>query len=248
MKDTQIEYPACSYFPEMEEDHDKKPTASSKAYRVLKRAILYGEIPLDTPISQVKLAEMVGVSRTPLREAINKLQQEQLVHCESNKRIIIPSYTPEDVDQLLAMRIMMECLAVRITVPSMKLGQLNELQEIYNKMCIPENSAQERAELHQLFHRKLCDKAGKHLDAEIKSLNEQAIRYQIIYLNKFDFNSQGHLPILEACIEQNPSKVSYELARHYSRVAFGVLNEMDPLYEPIAVRQALGLNVPGESG
>ena len=234
------------YFPGLEEDCGEKQTASSKAYRTLKRAILCGELPLDSPISQVKLAEMVGVSRTPLREAINKLQQEQLIHCESNKRIIVPSYTPEDVDQLLAMRIMMECLAVRITVPSMKIAQLDELQDIYDKMCQPDNTAQQQNKLHRMFHKKICDKAGKHLDAEIQSLNEQAVRYQMIYLSKFEFDRKGHLLILDACMEQNPSRVSFELARHYSKVAFRVLNEMDPMYEPIAVRQALNINAASE--
>ena len=238
--DTQI---SKAYFPELQCENLDELNMSQRAYVMLKSAIINNELPMDVPISQVKLAEQFGISRTPLREAINKLEQECLIKNETNKRIVIPKYTAEDIDQLLAMRITLECLAVRISALMMTEQDLDELEEIFHRMQAAESQNPTIfSDIHREFHRKLCSKVGFHLKTEIEKMSQQAVRYQIILLGAAPVDLKTHEKLLQACRARDPKKISYELAVHYGNVAVTVLNEFDPTYEPVAVRQALRIN------
>ena len=70
--------------------------------------IVTGEIPPGAELSQVKLAEITGVSTTPVREALRQLEVEGLVESRRNRRPRVPSFDPEDLDAVYASRILLE--------------------------------------------------------------------------------------------------------------------------------------------
>ena len=86
-------------------------------YTSLRESILNGALPPGESLSQVQLATKLGVSRGPLREAVRMLQREGLVEAEVNRRGRVSSFSIDDLEQLYAMRIVHESLAIRITVP-----------------------------------------------------------------------------------------------------------------------------------
>ena len=77
-------------------------------YETLRAGILRGELDADAPISQVQLARQLGVSRTPLREALRMLQREGLIESEPNRRVRVSRMSLTEVEQLYAMRVMLE--------------------------------------------------------------------------------------------------------------------------------------------
>src|SRR6266487_6201668 len=97
------------------------------AYLQLRRAIIRCEIPNGVHLSQRELSQLTGVGRTPLREALRMLQREGLVEAEPNHRVRVTDFSISDLEQLYAMRISLEALAIRLTVP---LLQANELRQI----------------------------------------------------------------------------------------------------------------------
>src|SRR6478752_2551272 len=82
----------------------------------LRSEILAGNIP-SGETSQADLARRLDVGRTPLREAIRMLQREGLVISEPNRRVRITDLSSDDAEELYIMRISLECVAIRITVP-----------------------------------------------------------------------------------------------------------------------------------
>ena len=84
-------------------------------YTSLRESILNGALPPGESLSQVQLATKLGVSRGPLREAVRMLQREGLVEAEVNRRGRVSSFSIDDLEQLYAMRIVHESLAIRIT-------------------------------------------------------------------------------------------------------------------------------------
>src|SRR5947208_4488476 len=82
----------------------------------LRDGILRGEFDPRVPISQVQLAARLGVSRTPLREALRMLQREGLIDSEPNRRVRIAALSVTDLEQLYALRVMVEALAVQLSV------------------------------------------------------------------------------------------------------------------------------------
>ncbi|NED79616.1 GntR family transcriptional regulator, partial [Streptomyces sp. SID11233] len=89
----------------------------SRAHHALRRAIMRGELRAGDRLSQVELARQLGVSRGPLREALRILQREGFVQQESQHRARVTAFSDEDLDELYAMRISLEALAIGIAVP-----------------------------------------------------------------------------------------------------------------------------------
>ena len=79
-----------------------------QVYRRVREAILEGEIPPGSAMSQVALADELGVSRTPLREALRMLQCEGLVDAQANRRVTVKPISATDLEELVVMRVALE--------------------------------------------------------------------------------------------------------------------------------------------
>lgn len=86
-------------------------------YERVRGAILDGELAAGTVMSQVALAEELGISRTPLREALRLLQGEGLIEAEPNRRVRVAPMTASDMEELCVMRVTLEAEARRLSVP-----------------------------------------------------------------------------------------------------------------------------------
>ncbi len=84
----------------------------------LRECILDGTLTPGTKLSQVSLAEQLGISRTPLREVLRMLQEEGLVEIEPNQRTRVAGLDPAELDDTYACRILLETLAVSMTINS----------------------------------------------------------------------------------------------------------------------------------
>src|SRR5438552_17509596 len=94
----------------------------------LRESILKGEFDPRVPISQVQLAARLGVSRTPLREALRMLQREGLIDSEPNRRVRVAALSVTALEQLYATRIVVEALAVRVAVPKLRPADCAEMR------------------------------------------------------------------------------------------------------------------------
>ena len=82
----------------------------------LRECILDGTLTPGTKLSQVSLAEQLGISRTPLREVLRMLQEEGLVEIEPNQRTRVSGLDPQELDDVYASRILLETLALSMTI------------------------------------------------------------------------------------------------------------------------------------
>src|SRR3954463_12743260 len=87
-----------------------------QVYRRVREAILEGEIAPGSVMSQVALADELGVSRTPLREALRMLQSEGLVDAQTTRRVTVKPISATDVEELVVMRVALETEAMRLSV------------------------------------------------------------------------------------------------------------------------------------
>lgn len=100
----------------------------------LRRAILDGDIAAGSATTQAALAERFEAGRTPLREALRMLQREGLVESEPGRRVRIASLSAEDAEELYTMRIALEAVAARITVPVLSADDLAEMEGLMARM------------------------------------------------------------------------------------------------------------------
>jgi len=85
-----------------------------RGYLEIKEMILLGEIPMGARIVEARLAEQLGVSRTPVREALRRLTSDRLVEFHPNRGYQAVSYSAEDVASIYSCRALLESEAVRL--------------------------------------------------------------------------------------------------------------------------------------
>src|ERR1700726_3381011 len=100
----------------------------------LRECILDGTLPPGTKLSQVSLARQLGVSRTPLREVLRMLQEEGLVEIEPNQRTRVSGLDPQELDDVYASRILLETLALSMTIGHFRAKARAEAKQMLTAM------------------------------------------------------------------------------------------------------------------
>ena len=108
--------------------------ASERVAAYLREAILAGEIPPGSKIRQEEIAEQLGASRLPVREALRMLESEGLTQFEVNKGARVPAFDRAQLDVIYEMRERIETLALRLSLPHLTADQEAELGNIQDQI------------------------------------------------------------------------------------------------------------------
>src|SRR5437868_2704665 len=100
----------------------------------LRECVLDGTLTPGTKLSQVALADQLGVSRTPLREVLRMLQEEGLVEIEPNQRTRVAGLDPQELDEVYASRILLETLALSMTLEGFTTGDQRQAKRMLTAM------------------------------------------------------------------------------------------------------------------
>ena len=219
-------------------------TRMMDAYESIRSAILRGVFQPGARLSQVKIAEHLGLSRTPVREALRLIEKEGLVASERGRQVVISPTSMTDLDELYALRINLDTATVRLVAAELTDADLDEMRN-----CIAEmdaNSSPDRFEAfdaaHREFHMIPIRAAGpRHVEFSAR-LNEHAERYRRLYstqASSYDQSQKEHRAILEACAARDGELVARLLAEHYARIALTIVAQIAPAFEPKRVRSAV---------
>lgn len=230
-------------------------SATQKTYELLRERILSGAIEPGVTISQVTLARDLGVSRTPLREALPMLQREGLVEVGTARRVRITSITIDEVEQTFALRIVNEALAIYSSVPQITPSDEALLARLLREMERWAHPAEvdQWHHQHRIFHRELVKHAGICTNRLLRELADQTDTRRLARFcpeaSRDPSASAGeHRQIVDACLAQDPQTASRLLAAHISRPAIAVLAALAPDHAPVRIRAAhkfIGLAWPG---
>jgi DNA-binding GntR family transcriptional regulator len=210
----------------------------------LREAILRGDLPAGAVLSQLRLAEEFGVSRGPVREALRLLQREGLVEAQLNRRVRIADFSVDDLEELYAMRMVNEALAVRATVPRLTAQQLQDLHVHLEEMdALAGVDVHAWEEPHRRFHRGLVTHAGDRLVRLVEQLSDHAERYRRAYIagdpRAWSAGAAEHREIYEAARRGDASGASEATVQHLARTALTVLANLAPEHDPSLVRGAM---------
>jgi DNA-binding GntR family transcriptional regulator len=212
-------------------------------YRRVREAILEGEIAPGAAMSQVSLAEELGISRTPLREALRMLQSEGLVEAERNRRVRVAPVSPADLEELAVMRVTLEAEAIRLAVPRTTAEQLARLEGLHAEMAhfAREKDYRRWVVPHAEFHRALTAPAGARFSGVLTTLFDHAERYRRMHIGHGPtaWATADHRAILDACKAGDRDAAGRLLAQHFARTAFEVIEELEPAYAAARLNEAL---------
>ena len=127
----------------------------SEVYRRLRDDILIGRYKSGTALTEAQISQEMGVSRTPVREAISQLTLDGLVCSTPNKSIIVQGFDENDISDLYDVRRTMEVMAAIRAAEKMTENQINELQSVFDRETSETRAAGSVNELQDLdnsFH------------------------------------------------------------------------------------------------
>jgi len=210
----------------------------------LRRAILSGELKQESPVSQVRLAKRFGVSRGPVREALRLLEREGLIEATVNQRARVSPLSIADLEELYAMRIIDEALAIRIGVSRFSERELADIDSILDRMDrLAGVDIDQWESLHREFHSALVAHGGVRLVRTIGQMYDHSERYRRVYITgdprAWTVGASEHRAILAAARQRDAVAAAAALGRHLSRTALSVVALMSPEYDPAKIRAAL---------
>jgi DNA-binding GntR family transcriptional regulator len=221
----------------------------------LRELILGGSLQPGVVISQVELARQLGVSRTPLREAMRMLQEEGLIEAEPNRRARVTRFDPADLDTVYGCRVMLESLGCVLTVRTISDEEVERLERALDAMR--EHAEAQDVErwqaAHRDFHRGLVSRANDQFGRTIAAYQDRSERYWLMFIRGSGTSSgltmrdAEHRAIFEAAKNREAAETAALLARHLSRTALTLMAQLAPEHEPTTVRTALQF-VTGRSG
>jgi GntR family transcriptional regulator, rspAB operon transcriptional repressor len=219
-------------------------------YTKLLHAILNAEIPPGRVTSQLELASVFEVSRTPLREALRMLEREGLVVLDPHRRIRIAPLSISDAEDLYVMRIALETVAIKMTVPRLKDEDIAELEGLMAQMDHLSSAGSPRYDdAHSAFHGSLGQLAGDRVDELMGQLSSHTRRYRVSYAQswatEWPARRAGHRSILDAVRAADPDKAADELVAHYVRTARLIADALDPGNQLDRLRETVAMTAPG---
>ncbi len=212
-------------------------------YERVRTAILDGGLAPGAVMSQVALAEELGISRTPLREALRMLQGEGLVEAEPNRRVRVAPMSTADLEQLYVMRVTLEAEALRLSVPRMTQDDLARLEGHMAEMAHYASIKDYRRWVvpHSQFHRALTGPAGQRVNDTLAQQFDHAERYRRLHIGHGPtaWATASHREILDAVKAEDRDLSAGLLASHLARTGLEVSELLDPAYRPELLERAV---------
>jgi DNA-binding GntR family transcriptional regulator len=199
---------------------NKKKSLREMVYQSLKRSILQGKLKGGQRLKEESLAHEIGISRTPIREALHKLEQDELLYRLPKGGFAVKEFTKEDVEEIFGIRSALESYAAYLATLHITSQELSALEEkIEESEQALKNGDHDRlvklnTEFHDLLYRS-C-KSKKLIDM-INNFRDYFYRYRSTLLRTeegFRYSVDSHKKMLEAMREKKPRRVERLVRKH----------------------------------
>jgi DNA-binding GntR family transcriptional regulator len=136
-------------------------TSAERTLDTLREDILRGALPAGARLGEVELAERLGVSRTPVREALSRLAAEGLVELVPNRGARVASWTVDELEGVFALRSLLEPQLTALAVPHAAAADLDALDDLAARMVdLGDRDPDALVPLNRAFHGRLVELAA----------------------------------------------------------------------------------------
>jgi DNA-binding GntR family transcriptional regulator len=200
----------------------KGTSTADRMVQTLRSRILRGQYRAGDPLRQDVIAEELGVSKIPLREALVQLKTEGLVAFIPNRGFVVSTISADEAREIFAMRTALETLALETAIPMLEAEDLARAADVLDTID-READPSRWGDLNWQFHATLYQAADMPLLlGTIQALHNNVLRYLIIYLDSLAASSVSqaqHRAILAACGEKNIPEATDVLGRHLAQAS-----------------------------
>jgi DNA-binding GntR family transcriptional regulator len=158
----------------------QRQTIASMTITALRERILRGDYPDGEPLRQDAIADELGVSRIPVREALRQLEAEGLVTFSPHRGAVVSTLSLEEIDELFELRADIECDLLRRAIPKMTREQLDRATDVLDEFqeALAASEASRWGPLNWHFHAALYAPANRNFTMGVlQKLHQHSDRY-----------------------------------------------------------------------
>lgn len=203
----------------MQNDHDASLPRSEHAYRYLRTAIRAGRLKPGDRLREADLAAAIGLSRTPIREALARLESERLIVNDSSRGLVVTELDYSSINELYFMREVLEGTAARLAAQHASEVEISILED----MCAQYGAAigdddESLSTKNRQFHDMLCQCAhNRYLVNTINMLHESLSLLGNSTLGQLERAQQTrteHEAVLQAIRDRDPALAEQTMRNH----------------------------------
>lgn len=222
-------------------DHDFKALKSlpvrrslgRSVFENLKRAIVKGDLTPDSRVVESRVAEALGISRTPVREAIHKLEREGLVRQGPKGGFFVAGLTSEDMEETFGIRSVLESYAAKLAAIRHLEGELRPLEEKLEayQESLDRGNLDALPRINTEFHDLLYGLSrSPKLIKMINGLRDHILRFRLVILKIEEMaklSNEDHCMMLRAIKGRDAAGVEKLVKKHILRGQDIILRELD---------------------
>lgn len=199
-------------------------------YDHLRRAVLDGEIPPGERLAEVELGEKLGVSRTPIREALMRLTQDGLLTAEANKGVRVRTITASEAEGTYVVREELDGLAASLAAQHHTAQDTETLNAALNALnAARSDDYREQTRLDLAFHRAIAHASHNAALIDLARDLEQRIaliKHQTRKYNAHPRTDAQHHAILQAVLARQPEQARAAAQEHVRTFKTLILKEL----------------------
>lgn len=196
-------------------DISKTASATTIVFDALRHAIITGDLKQGEHLRQDEIARAFNVSRIPIREALQKLEQHGLIKTQRYKGAVVAGLSLEEASEIFEFRAFLEPEVIRRAVPRMSQKLLNDARNCCEQFASAEDPMR-WGDLNRRFHTALYEASGLpyHMEMLDKAMDriDPYLRAQILLSDGMERANREHLAIVEACKAKDAGRAA-ELTR-----------------------------------
>lgn len=211
----------------------KKQPLSDTICEALRRDILSGKLKPGQRLMEIQYAEQLGVSRTPLREAMRKLELEGLVTIVPRRGAHVTVISRKDVEDVLEVRTVLDGLAAALALPHLTEADMEALKELLHQFekSVVTHDLEAQIKTDEAFHEYIYMKSeNERLIGINHSIKDHIYRCRVLYLKDISDTAQvdqEHRALLQAFAEKDVQKVRMLSEEHVKNQKITMLNHLE---------------------
>jgi DNA-binding GntR family transcriptional regulator len=208
---------------------EREESLSQMAYNELLDRLIKREIPVGSVLQERRLAEALAISRTPVRDALNRLESEGFITRKSGGILVVKEFSTRELIETLHVRQIMEMESVRLATGRIPPTELDEAEAaIRALLAADEPSAEEDWEVDSRFHRMIADKSGNAVLA--KHIHDLRVKTHMFNMDRvperFEIGHREHLAIIGALRRGDRDAARDGIQAHIENVKLSIIEKL----------------------
>ncbi len=205
-------------------------TAQQQAYAYLHEKIITGEFAAGMRLNSTEVAQALGCSRIPVREALRQLDAEGFITIWPNRGAVVATLSPSEVEDLFELRAAVEVLALRFALPHYDSGARAELLLLKHRMERAQSDPQLWVKRHDEFHQFISDLGRRdRISRELERIRNAVRPYLLTYFTVYgiaEMPGYEHSALIQALDTKDPEHAEATMRDHVRHVVSGIIDFM----------------------